>query len=246
MIRAIHVEDEPGNVKLVQTIVNEHCSEIVTLEGNAGTVRAALELIKSKKPQLLYMDIELNRGNSFELIKHLEPDMQVIFITAFNEYAVKAFRCNAVDYLLKPISIPEFVEATKKAEEKIKGNNSSNSGLAEALKELQGLAIKKIGIPISDGVLFMDLHKIVRIEAKGSYTCFYINGAANILCTKSLKEMESMLPVNAFLRIHHSWMINVQYLKKYYKGKNSYMEMEDGSTVPVSVRKKSRFFDFFN
>jgi len=248
MINAIHVEDEPRNIELLESLVKIHCGDIVNLVGNAGNSRDAIALIRNKKPQLVYLDIELNRGNAFELLKELhdtdELDFQVIFITAFNEYAVKAFRYNAIDYLLKPISIDELKEATMRAFNKI-NQLSGNENILMALNQLKiNLNTTKIGIPVADGILFTKTDEIVRMEAKGSYTILYLSDGKKITSTKNLKDFEDILPEGIFFRVHHSWIINLKFLRKYYRGKSSYMEMEDGSTVAVSIRKKGKFLDF--
>src|SRR5881392_794596 len=114
MIRAIHIEDEPRNIELLRSLITTHCSDTVMLVGNAANLPDAFKLIKNEKPQLVYLDIELNQGNAFELLQRVQDDIgidfEIIFITAFNEYAVKAFRQNAVDYLLKPVSTTELKE----------------------------------------------------------------------------------------------------------------------------------------
>jgi two-component system LytT family response regulator len=249
MISAIHIEDEPRNIELLENLVKTHCRDMVTLHGNAGNTKDAIALIKTKKPQLVYLDIELNRGNAFELLEKLNEqhafNFQVIFITAFNEYAVKAFRYNAIDYLLKPISIDELKEATTKAVHKI-NQSHSNENVLEALKQLKlNFCAPKIGLPVNDGIVFINSDEIIRAEAKGSYSILYLANGEKITSTKNLKDIELVLPETSFLRVHHSWIINIKYLKKYYRGKNGYMEMDDGSMVMVSIRKKSRFLDSF-
>ena len=248
MIDAIHIEDEPGIIELLKNMLKSYCADSVRLVGSAKNCKDALILIKLKKPQLVYLDIELNQGNAFELLEQLhknhELDFQVIFITAFNEYAVKAFRHNAADYLLKPISITELQEATAKAVDKII-HSSGNENVMDVLKQLKiNFESHKIGLPVADGVIFINADEIISAEAKGSYTILYLNSGKTFTATKNLKDIEQVLPETFFLRVHHSWIINVKYLKKYYRGKNSYMEMEGGSTVMVSIRKKSRFLDF--
>jgi len=246
MIRAVHIEDEPGNIKLLESLINTHCAEMVTLVGNARNIKDAIALIKETEPQLVYLDIELNQGNAFEMLEELgEINFEVIFITAFNEYAVRAFRINAIDYLLKPISIIELKEATKKAVGKISQTITGNQNLLKSLKSVKAdFGAHKIGLPVSDGLLFINSEEIIRINAKGSYTIIYLVNNKKITCPKNLKFLEQMLPETFFLRVHHSWIINLKYLKKYYRGKNGYMEMEDGSTVAVSIRKKGKFLHY--
>ncbi len=243
MIRAVHIEDEPRNIELLESLIKTHCAEVITLVGNARNITDAIKLIRDTKPQLVYLDIELNQGNAFELLEELKDiNFEIIFITAFDDYAVKAFRINAVDYLLKPISIIELKEATAKAVYKISHSTSGNEDLLKALRQIKAdFAAQKIGLPISDGILFINSEEIIRINAKGSYSLIYLNNGKVLTCSKNLKSLEQMLPETFFLRVHHSWVINLKYLKKYYRGKNGYMEMEDGSTVAVSIRKKGKF-----
>jgi two-component system LytT family response regulator len=248
MINAVHIEDEPRNIELLASLVKEHCSDMVNLVGNARNVKDAISLIRSKKPKLIYLDIELNQGNAFDLLQklkeHDEFDFQVIFITAFNEYAVKAFRFNAVDYLLKPISIVELKDATLKVVNKIT-QSSGNDHVLEAIRLLKpNFNTYKTGLPVVDGVVFINTEEIIKAEAKGSYSTLHLSNNKKITTTKNLKDLEDILPGSLFIRVHHSWIINIKYLKKYYRGKNSYMELEDGSTVAVSVRKKGKLLDF--
>lgn len=245
MITAVHIEDEPRNIELLESLVNTHCSDLVTLTGNAKNIPDAIELIKKAKPQLIYLDIELNRGNAFELLDQLKDvSFQIIFITAFNEYAVKAFRVKAIDYLLKPISIEELKEATKKAIDKI-NQAAGNNDIFDVLKELkQNFRQQKIGVPVTDGVVFINADEVVRCEAKGSYSIIYLINKKAITSTLNLKDVEILLPGSNFVRVHNSWIINTKFLKKYYRGKNSYIELEDGSTVSVSLRRKGDFLSF--
>lgn len=244
MIKAVHIEDEPRNIELLKSLLEMHCPHVQLL-GNAKNIPDAMTLIRETNPDLVYLDIELNQGNAFELLEALKDfKFQVVFITAFNEYAVKAFRYNAVDYLLKPISITELKEATAKATEKI-NQVSGNNNIFEVLKELrQNINHHKIGLPVADGVIFINTDDIIRCEAKGSYSAVYLLNKKVITSSKTLKEMEELLTGSNFVRVHNSWIINTKYLKKYYRGKNSYMEMEDGSMVSISMRKKSDILSF--
>jgi two-component system LytT family response regulator len=246
MITAVHIEDEPRNIELLKTLIENYCGNKVSLLGNAKNITDAITLIKKTSPQLVYLDIELNQGNAFDSLNELKDfKFQVIFITAFNEYAVKAFRLNAIDYLLKPISTSELIEATDKAIDKINQHNG-NDYLIEMLKQFQGnINVQKIGVAVNDGVVFINHEDIIKAEAKGTFCVYYLINGKTILSTKSLKTIEMHLPVNTFIRVHHSWIINTNHLKKYYRGKKGYMEMDDGSTVPVSQRKKSRFLELF-
>ena len=248
MIRAIHIEDEPRNIALLESLITTHCAHQVTLVGNAANLEDGYTLIKNENPQLLYLDIELNQGNAFELLEKVKNTIgirfEIIFITAFNEYAIKAFRQNAVDYILKPVSTDELKEATTKAVEKITSSNAGQNIIAVLNQFKQNALITKIGIPVSNGLHFVNADDIIKVEAKGSYAIIYLVNSKTITCSKSLKEIENLLQGQQFIRVHSSWTVNSKHLKKYFRGKNSYIEMEDGSTVPVSIRKKGDFLDW--
>jgi two-component system LytT family response regulator len=248
MINAIHIEDEPRNVELLANLLHQYCADTIRLCGNAGNKKDALALIEKTNPQLVYLDIELTNGNAFELLEELNEkglfNFQVVFITAFNEYAVKAFRYNAVDYLLKPISINELKEASNKVISKIL-LHAGNGAALNAIKQVKlNLNNHKIGLPDADGIVFISINDIIKVEARAGYSVLYLTKNKKITSTKNLKDIEEMLPESSFLRVHHSWIINIQYLRKYYRGKNSYVELDDNSKVMVSSRKKNRFLNF--
>ncbi len=247
MIKAIHIEDEKRNVLLLDSLVKQHCSQSIAMQGNASNIEDAIELIKKVKPQLVFLDIELDGGNSFQLLDKMgEFNFQVIFITAYNNYAIKAFKYNAVDYLLKPIDINELKTSTEKVLQRI-NESAGNGNLVELIKYLKIIdKPQKIGLTVHDGILFVNVEEIIRIEAKGSYCILYIINNKTVTTSQALGDVESMLPKKTFLRVHNSWVINTNFLKKYYRGKNGYMEMEDGATVQVSIRKKGDLLDFLN
>ena len=247
MITAVHIEDEPRNIELLGSLINVNYPGIIQMEGSAANLQDAYLLIKRIRPQLVFLDIELNRGNAFELLDKLSNSIginfQVIFITAFNEYAIKAFRLNAVDYILKPISTDELKQAIDKAFGKINNSNTDNGYLGDLLRKIQvNISNKKIGIVVAEGVDFYNTDDIIKIEAKGSYSIFHLAPAKKITSTKGMKDVEGLLP-GSFLRVHNAWIINTRHLKKYVKGRNGFLEMDDGTNVPVSVRKKGSFLD---
>ncbi len=247
MIKAIHIEDEKRNVILLDNLVKQHCGNNISIEGNAGNIEDAIELIKKVRPQLVFLDIQLDGGNAFQLLDKISDfNFHVIFITAFNNYAIKAFKYNAVDYLLKPIDSNELIAATEKVIKRGK-LSTDNSNISELLKYLKTKDTpQKIGVTVYDGIVFVHVDEITRVEAKGNYCILYLANSKSITTTHGMGELENMLPEKNFLRVHNSWIINTNYLRKYYRGKNGYMEMEDGATVKVSIRKKGSLLDFLS
>lgn len=245
MIKAVHIEDEARNIALLKTLIEQHCSNI-DLCGNAKNIPDAVALIRKHLPQLVYLDIELNEGNAFDLLDLLKDlDFKVIFITAYNEYALKAFKYNSIGYLLKPISTEELIQVNKRAEKEIDQSLNNHHALEVMKSLLQTSPLQKTGLPTAEGVHFVNLEEVIKLEARGSYTIVYLINGKTITTTKRFGDFEKQLPTANFSRVHNSWIINLRYLKKYYRGKNSYVELEDGSTVNVSLRKKGDFLDSF-
>jgi two-component system LytT family response regulator len=186
-------------------------------------------------------------GNAFDLLDKLMPvNFQVIFVTAFDNYALKAFRYYALDYLLKPVDIEELKSAVKKAVERLKEKNMSRK-LDVFLQTIRTgkNTTSKIGLPTNDGLLFVNVEEIVRCEASGSYTIIYLQDKQKIVVSKTLKEYEDLLPEENFCRIHHSHIVNLSFVKKYIKGRGGYIEMGDGTAIEVATRKRDEFLSKF-
>lgn len=245
-IRSVIIDDEPGNIVTLSEMLKEYCPEVL-LVGTALNPLLGFDLISNEKPQLVFLDIEMPYGNAFDLLDKLAPvDFEVVFITAFNEYAIKAFKYSAIDYILKPVNIEELKGAVRKIHEKLQEKNVDEriSNLLANMKQ-ENTAVRKVALPTTDGIQFESVNDLVHLQAEGSYTRVYINGKKSILVSKNLREYEDILPDSNFCRVHHSHIINVNFVKKYFKGRGGYVEMEDGVTIEISVRKKNDFFDRF-
>jgi two-component system LytT family response regulator len=195
----------------------------------------------------VFLDIEMPFGNAFDLLDKLTPvNFQVIFVTAFDNYALKAFRYYALDYLLKPVDIEELKTAVKKAGERVREKNMSQKldVFLQTLKPAKS-NLQKIGLPTNDGLIFTNIEDIVRCEASGSYTIIYLQDKQKFVVSKSLKEYEDLLPEDIFCRVHHSHIVNLTYVKKYFKGRGGYIEMSDGSSIEVATRKRDEFLAKF-
>ena len=196
---------------------------------------------------MVFLDIEMPYGNGFDLLDKLSPiTFEVIFITAFNNYAVKAFKYAAVDYILKPVNINELKDAVQKVarrqQEKIV--NSRITSLLNNLKPENSNA-QKIGLSTNEEFYFEEIKNIMYLEASGSYAVVFTKDGNKKTVSKNLKEFEDILPDNVFCRVHHSYIINTNFIKKYYKGRGGYVEMEDGANIAISVRKKEYFLEKF-
>lgn len=236
------IDDEPDAVNFIKSIIGEYCPGL-EVKGKAHNVKDGVKLIKDIKPELVFLDVEMPNGTGFDLLTHFpDKDFDVVFITAFNHYAIKAIKFSAVDYILKPININEFIEAVTRVVQK-RGNNTKagNENFEALLENIKSTHPTRLVIPTSDGREYLNPNEIIRIEADRSYSWFHIVGKKKILVSKHLKEFQDLLNDRNFFRPHNSHLINLDFVKKYVRHDGGYIEMTDGSQVPVSRNRKDLF-----
>ena len=242
-MRSIIVDDEPKNISILRTLLEQFCPEVEVV-GEATSAESAIPVINGLKPQLVFLDIEMPRGNAFDLLDQIRPvDFEIIFITAFNEYSLKAFRYSALDYLLKPVNIEELKQAVERASKRIdhKNVNDQIHNLFGNIKQTQP-TLQKIALPEKDGsLIFLELNQITRFEAKRGYTLIFLNPALFYISARPIKEYEEILPEALFFRINNSHIINIAKVKKYHKGRGGEVELEDGTLIEVATRRKDEF-----
>ena len=239
MINAVIIDDEPNNVFILANLIQEFCPN-VSVAGEANNAQKAELLIRRINPNLVFIDIEMPYGSGFDMLDKLRPiNFEVIFVTAFNEYTLKAFRYGALDYLLKPVNIDELREAVSKAERNIhlKEYNWRLDSFLENLKKLSPNS-SKIALPAKKGVVFVPTSEIIRCEAYGSYTYIFAKNRSKIVSSKNIKEYEDLLPQDMFYRVHHSHLVNLSCISGYQRGRGGYVEMDDGAVIEVAARRK--------
>lgn len=244
MLKAVIIDDEADAVNSIELIINEYCNNVIVV-GKAYSASEGRDVILSKNPDIVFLDIEMPRGNGFDMLEMIpKRDFQVIFITAYNNWAIKAFKYNAIDYILKPIDIDDFIKAVERAEK----NQSSDKSIdvdryKELLSNISTKTLNKIAISTSEGIEYIEIEKIIRFEGDGSYSKVYIIDQTYILVSKNLKEFQELLENNNFFRTHNSHLINLSFVKKYIMKDGGHIEMKDNSIVPISRRKKEAFID---
>ena len=242
MIRAVIVDDEIDSIKVLQRLLNAYCPE-VNIVGKADGVETALHTIQTCKPDLVFLDIEMTHGNAFDLLNQLQPiAFQIIFITAFDNYAIRAFKFSAVDYLLKPVDIDDLRGALDRVAQRVQGKSflSQMETLLYNVETFQ-LTQQKMAVPTLTGLVFIPIKDIMRFEAKGSYTSIYLTNGEEVVATRNIKEYEDLLPEAIFCRIHNSHIINLHKIQKYHKGRGGYVIMDDGSNIEVASRRREEF-----
>jgi two-component system, LytTR family, response regulator len=241
MITAIIIDDEAKGRLALREKLSAYCPQI-NLLAEATNGQEALMLIQHHKPQLIFLDIEMPRMNGFEMLNELpEKNFHIIFTTAYDQYAIKAIKYAAFDYLLKPIDIEELKAAVEKIDTKENNQTKKQVELLQQNMLHPKKQLNKLAIPTLEGLLFFDINDIVHLEANSNYTNIYFANKTKITASKTLKDFEDLLPEDIFFRTHHSNLINLNYIKRYIKGDGGQIELQNGTYVDVSRRKKEEF-----
>ena len=238
---ALIIDDMENSRATLAHDLKAYCPQ-VNVVGEADGVKSGLALIAAKKPDVIFLDIEMGDGTGFDLLNQIkEVDFQIIFTTALDSFGIKAIKFSALDYLLKPIDPDELVRAVQKLEQVPKNDSAKETltMLLENMKQNIGPGNKRIAIHSIEKVHLVYVNDIIRCESQGAYTIFYLKNKEQILATKNLKEFEQLLEEHSFIRVHHSHLINFAYLKEYIKKDGGYAVMIDKSEVPVSFRKRN-------
>jgi two-component system, LytTR family, response regulator len=241
MITAIIIDDEAKGRLALREKLSTYCPHVKLL-AEASDGQEALTLIHEHQPQLVFLDIEMPRMNGFEMLNQLEEKkFHIIFTTAYDQYAIKAIKYAAFDYLLKPIDIEELKTAIAKIDTQENNETKKQVELLRQNMQHPKNKLHKLAIPTLEGLLFYDINDIVHLEANSNYTNIYFINKTKITASKTLKEFEDLLPEDIFFRTHHSNLINLNYIKRYIKGDGGQIELQNGAYVDVSRRKKEEF-----
>ncbi|MEP6674292.1 MAG: LytTR family DNA-binding domain-containing protein [Ferruginibacter sp.] len=241
MLKAIIIDDEQHCVDVLNAMLQKKFADEIELAGSASNAVDGRELIALKKPDLVFLDVEMPNETGLDLLMTLEKiDFEVIFTTAHEQYALKAIKLNALDYLLKPFSIDELEEAIKKCKEK-KSNSLNTETLRVLIGNLKspGTDNKKIGLPTGNGIRFVNIRDIIRIESENNYSHFFFSDKTKLIVSKTLKEFEDMLEPYSFYRVHNSHLINLSYVQSFLQKDGDYIILSDGSKIEVSRRRKA-------
>lgn len=241
MINAIIVDDELKSRESLKILLEEFCDN-VTVKALCKDVAEAVQAIQQYKPDVVFLDIQLQRETGFDLLTQLgDFDFEVIFTTAYAEYAIKAFKFAAIDYLLKPIDIEELKRALSKVEKRM--NDSIALRLQQLMQNLKHTSSEnyKLALPTTDGLVFVKMQDILYCEASSNYTEITVMDGKKYIVSRTLKEYEDMLGEHSFYRIHNSYLINLNAIKKYVRGEGGYVIMANDKSLDVSKRKKEGF-----
>lgn len=246
-MRAVIVDDEKLVAQNLHSLLSRYCP-IVEIAGTAHNINDAEKLIKELEPDLIFLDVEMPGGNGFDLLRRFTNiKFGVIFVTAFDHYAVQAIKFSAIDYLLKPIDISELITAVNKAQEQLK-SRSINQSLNILLHNMAQPATKlqKLSLPTLDGMTFININDILYCQSDGNYTIFHLENGQRLLITRQIGVYEELLPEPLFCRIHRQYIINVNRVTRYVKGRGGHVVMTDGQAIDVAARKKDDFLNAYS
>lgn len=235
---AIIVEDMPQAVQALQNDLSEHCPGIEVV-GTAGSIVAAAKLLRQTIPDIIFLDILLGDGTGFDLLE-IFPDLpaRVIFITASDEHAIRAFRYAAVDYLLKPVDPEQLKQSVERARRQIAGTAESLNLLRETIRKPESLP-SRISLSSQERISVVDIGNIVRCESDGNNTWFILVSVEKIFVTRTLKQFEQLLEKHGFIRVHQSHLVALKYIREFIKKDGGHLHMKNGDMIPVSVRKRA-------
>lgn len=246
MLTAVLIDDEKNALEVLELQLARFCQDVTVLE-KCHSGEQGIAAIRKHQPDLVFVDIEMPHVNGFDVLKATAGlHYEVIFTTAYDQFAIKAIKFSALDYLLKPVDITELQAAVKKAAEK-KGTGSVGDKLNVLLQQLQQPVRKpdRIALPIGDAMQFFHADEIMRCESESNYTHIFLANGKKITTAKTLKDVEESLDGYPFYRIHQSHLVNMNHISKVSKADGGYVVMDDGTHVAISRNKKEAFFESF-
>jgi two-component system LytT family response regulator len=247
MLRLVIIDDMQNAREVIASVIKKHCKQAEVV-GTADGVKSGIQVIREQKPDIVLLDIQMHDGTGFDLLNKIKPvDFQVIFISAYEEHALKAFKFSALDYILKPIDSNELITAIRKAEEAVQQTNKTqNFDVLESNYSSEGKESKKVILKTIESIYVIGIKDIIRCESDENYTYFFLNDGRKILISKPLKEYDELLSEFGFFRVHQSHLINLDYFEHFKKADGGFAVMKDLSVIPVSTRKRDSFLQAIN
>jgi len=247
MIRAVIVEDEKKSREALNALIERYCSNVIVV-AEADGVKSGIIAINDFSPDVIFLDIQMPDGSGFRLLEEIgEIKFEIIFVTAFDQYAIRAIKYSALDYLLKPVIPEDLIKALEKVRKK-KTASQINKNIKTLLENIRTSGSKphKIVLSTSEKIHIVEIDNIIRCESDNYYTRFIFTEGNPVLVSKTLKEHEELLADHNFIRPHKSHLVNIKYIKSFIKHDGGYIVMTDGSIVPVSRRKRERVVEIIN
>lgn len=241
-MQVLIIDDEKQAREALRSMLTDYCSS-VTIAGEADGVVSGVEAIRKIRPDLVLLDIQMKDGTGFDLLDKVKnPGFRLIFTTAHDEFALRAFRYHAIDYLLKPIDPDQLIEAVEKIAESNTGSPLMDQ-ISSLFESLEGKRMEKLALPSQEGISYLKLDDILYLKADGNYTMFYTISGNKEMVTKALKDYEEMLPEDTFFRIHQSYIVHADQVKQFRRDE-SIVLMTNNDQLPVAKRRRQDFLNW--
>ncbi len=239
-VSCVIIDDEQDSREIIERFVKSYFEEIEII-ASVESIEDGISIINTKKPAIVFLDIQFSNGTGFDILQKVATDdFQLVFITAYNKFALQALKFSACDYLLKPLDVDEFKTAVRIAVQRIENKNrNSIQFLLENIVKQNNFS--KMVLPTTQGLLFVEVIDIVYCEAIDNYTTFHFANKEKVLVSKTLRDYEEILEPFRFFRIHNSYIVNLNYIKEYIKGRGGYVILTTGDTLAVSQNRKNNF-----
>ncbi len=247
MIRCILIDDETNSLEMMEWLLKTYCPQ-VKIEAMCSAADEGIQAIHKHRPDVVFLDIEMPHMNGFDMLEQFDKlFFDVVFCTAYDQFAIKAFRYSALNYLLKPVDPDDLKETIRRLEEK---KSAPSQGQIELLlqniRQSSKPVVQRIALTTGDGMIFVPTSDILYCEAESNYTAVVLEGGKKILVSKVLKEIDEALAGPDFFRIHNSFLININRIKKFVRGDGGYVIMEDGANVSISRSRRQEFMELFS
>ena len=242
MITTLIIDDEADGRDALKSALEKYCPE-VNIKGVCETPEEAIHAIRNIKPDLVFLDIQMPQMSGFDVLQQVSPvTFEVIFVSAHDQYAIKAIKFSALDYLLKPVDVDDLMHALVKVKERLhnKGNVHQYQSVLNNIR-YRSEKIKKLAIPSLEGIDLFDTDDIIYCQAEGSYTTLFLKNKQRKLISRNLKDFENLLVESGFCRVHNSFLINLKHVQRYVKGEGGYVILSEDHHVDISRRKKDEF-----
>ncbi|MBI2280289.1 MAG: response regulator transcription factor [Bacteroidetes bacterium] len=242
-MKAIIIDDEESGRKTVRNFIEKYTPDVEVVD-EADNVKNGLFSILSNKPDVVFLDVRMPDGTGFDLLEKLPKiNFKIIFVTAYEQHAIKAFKYSAIDYLLKPVNPDDFIEAINKLKS---GNRIEEIGQKVDILLKNKIRFNRIALPTSSGLKMISVSEIIRCESDNNYTNFFLISGKKILVSKTLKDFDELLSSEGFYRVHKSHLINIQFVKEYIRGEGGTVVLEDNTPIEVSRRKKDGLIELLS
>src|SRR5687767_8707003 len=246
MIRCILVDDEKNALEMMEWLIKTYCPSVEIVE-MCNSAEQGIEAINKYKPDVVFLDIEMPRMNGFDMLEQFDKlFFDVVFCTAYDQFAIRAFKYSALNYLLKPVDPEDLKETIRRVEErKTAPSKEQIELLFQNIKQTVKPTAQRIALTTGDGMIFVPTHDILYCQAESNYTSVVLAGGKKIVVSKVLKEIDEALSGPDFFRVHNSYLINLNHIKKYVRGEGGYIIMEDGANISISRSRRQEFMDQF-